>query len=67
MKQKFSVKQINKQNKIKNTTTNVPEKYEINVKTRGTTNNKIKIKFTFKLFTYSHKFTYTILLRFLMW
>ena len=29
MKRKLSAKYINKQNKIKNTTTNVPEKYEM--------------------------------------
>ena len=36
MKQKFGALKhwINKQNKIKNTTTNVPEKYKINVKIR---------------------------------
>ena len=38
VKRKFSAKEINKQNKIKNTTANAPEKYEINVKTSWTTN-----------------------------
>ena len=35
---RFSAKKINKENKVKNATTNVPEKYEINGKTRWTTN-----------------------------
>ena len=44
MKRKFVQKWINKQNKIKSTTTNVPEKHEINVKTRWTTNMSAKDK-----------------------
>ena len=43
------------QNKLKNTTTNVPEKYETNVKMRWKKNSKLKIKFTLPVF-YSAKF-----------
>ena len=44
MRRKFVQKWINKQNKIKSTTTNIPEKCEINVKTRWTTNIWVKDK-----------------------
>ena len=48
MKRRFSAKYVNKQNKLKNTTTNFPEKCEINAKVRGIP--KLKIKFKLPVF-----------------
>ena len=50
VKRKFSAKQINKKNKRKNTTINVTEKYEINVKMRWSKKSKLKIKFKLPVF-----------------